>query len=376
MNTLFKINGLELLLNRFPVSNDANLQAWDASDEYVLSHVNDLALKNANILLINDTFGALACALHSHNLHWQSDSYIGRSACQKNLEDNQLTPNINYLNSLEQPSNALDLVLIKLPKSTAMLAHQLQQLRQVITKDTIVIGFAKAKDVHNSGIKLFEKFIGETTTSLAKKKSRLIFATVNNENTSSDEKAQLVQWSLAKHNFTITNYAGVFANTQLDIGAQLMLENIPTDLDDAYVIDLGCGNGVLGLSVAALNEDAQIRFTDESFMAIASAKLNAHNNFEQQSRFEFDWHDCLSDYEYDQADLIICNPPFHQLKAVTDHIAWQMFNDAYRTLKHGGKLRIVGNRHLGYHIKLQRIFDNCITIDSNGKFVILEATKY
>jgi len=60
---------------------------------------------------------------------------------------------------------------------------------------------------------------------------------------------------------------------------------------------------------------------------------------------------------------------------VTDHIAWQMFNDAYRTLKRGGKLRIVANRHLGYHIKLQRIFDNCQTVASNQKFVILEATK-
>ena len=35
---------------------------------------------------------------------------------------------------------------------------------------------------------------------------------------------------------------------------------------------------------------------------------------------------------------VLCNPPFHQRQAVS------------------GKLRIVGNRHLGYHIKLTRLF--------------------
>jgi 16S rRNA (guanine1207-N2)-methyltransferase len=41
----------------------------------------------------------------------------------------------------------------------------------------------------------------------------------------------------------------------------------------------------------------------------------------------------------------------------------------------GGILHVVGNRHLGYHIKLKRLFGNCKTIASNGKFVILQASK-
>jgi len=376
MNTLLTINEQDLLLNRFPKSNDKNLQAWDSSDELALTHLQSLGLKpSSNILIVNDSFGALACALTQHNLFWQSDSYISQCACQQNLEDNQLSPNIAYLDSLSAPEQPIDVVLIKLPKSIAMLAHQLQMLAQWINPETVVIGLAKIKDVHKSGLALFEKHIGTTTTSLAKKKSRLIFAQPDNLDNAGQHGEQILSWPLPQHNFTISNYAGVFANNKLDIGADLMLQHIPTDLGDGYVIDLGCGNGVLGLSVAALNERATVRFTDESHMAIASAKLNVENNFPQQDRFEYDWHDCLSDYDYDQADLIICNPPFHQLKTVTDHIAWQMFNDAYRTLKHGGKLRIVGNRHLGYHIKLQRIFDNCVTIGSNGKFVILESFK-
>lgn len=375
MNTILNINNLELLLNRFPKSNDKNLQAWDSSDEYALEHLESLNLPTSNILIINDTFGTLGCTLTHHNLSWQSDSYIAKCAIEQNLSDNQLTPTINFLDSLSLPHSTPDIVLIKLPKSNAMLAHQLQQLANIVSPTTLVIGLAKAKDVHNSGLKLFEKFIGATTTSLAKKKSRLIFSTPKAQS-SEIIPPTVIKWPLADTQFTISNYAGVFANNQLDIGAQLMLENIPSNLEDGYAIDLGCGNGVLGLMVAEKNPQATVRFTDESYMAIATAKLNCENGFDDQSRFEFDWHDCLSDYDYDQADLIICNPPFHQLKTVTDHIAWQMFNDAFRTLKHGGTLRIVGNRHLGYHIKLQRIFDNCTTVASNSKFVILDAIKY
>ena len=72
-------------------------------------------------------------------------------------------------------------------------------------------------------------------------------------------------------------------------------------------------------------------------------------------------------------DLILCNPPFHQSNTVGDQIAWQMFKQSNKALKQGGKLWIVGNRHLSYHVKLKRLFGNCRTIASNKKFVILEA---
>ena len=111
-------------------------------------------------------------------------------------------------------------------------------------------------------------------------------------------------------------------------------------------------------------------------MAVESAKMNVSNNLpELVSQTQFKVDDCLTDSDSSTSNLILCNPPFHQQNAVTDHIAWQMFKDSYRVLKKGGELRIVGNRQLGYHIKLKRIFGNCKTIASNRKFVILSAIK-
>ncbi|MEC8208156.1 MAG: methyltransferase, partial [Pseudomonadota bacterium] len=113
-----------------------------------------------------------------------------------------------------------------------------------------------------------------------------------------------------------------------------------------------------------------------SYMAVESAKFNiTHNLPAQLDQCEFVQNDCLTDFQPDSVDLVLCNPPFHQAQAVTDHIAWQMFKQAIQTLKHGGELRIIGNRHLDYHEKLKRMFGNCKLLGSNKKFVVLSATK-
>lgn len=36
---------------------------------------------------------------------------------------------------------------------------------------------------------------------------------------------------------------------------------------------------------------------------------------------------------------------------------------------------MVGNRHLGYHVKLRRLFGNCEVVAANPKFVLLRAVR-
>ena len=90
---------------------------------------------------------------------------------------------------------------------------------------------------------------------------------------------------------------------------------------------------------------------------------------------EFVQDDCLTDFAPNSVDLVLCNPPFHQAQAITDHIAWQMFVQAKQTLRSGGELRIIGNRHLDYQEKLLRLFGNCKVIGNNKKFTVLSTTK-
>ncbi|MEH6474017.1 MAG: methyltransferase, partial [Halopseudomonas sp.] len=83
----------------------------------------------------------------------------------------------------------------------------------------------------------------------------------------------------------------------------------------------------------------------------------------------------LESFTADSADLILNNPPFHQQQTVGGHIAKQMFGDAKRVLRHDGELWVIGNRHLGYHVQLRKLFGNCELVASNPKFVVLKSIK-
>src|SRR5699024_1022754 len=158
-------------------------------------------------------------------------------------------------------------------------------------------------------------------------------------------------WPLPNSDFTIYNHANVFSRRSLDIGARFLLEHLPTNQAGAMV-DLGCGNGVLGLMALAQNPQAQVTFVDESYMAVASAQLNVQQNLPHaQARSHYLVNNCLDGILSNSIDWVLCNPPFHQQHAITDHIAWQMLVDAKRVLAPGGQLLLVANRHLDYHHK-------------------------
>ncbi|WP_379557582.1 methyltransferase, partial [Pseudomonas sp. MD332_6] len=74
-------------------------------------------------------------------------------------------------------------------------------------------------------------------------------------------------------------------------------------------------------------------------------------------------------------DVVLCNPPFHQQPVVGDFLAWRMFQQAREALVVGGARYIVGNRHLGYHSKLARLFRGVEPVAATPKCVILTARK-
>ncbi|MEX0767291.1 MAG: methyltransferase, partial [Microthrixaceae bacterium] len=126
---------------------------------------------------------------------------------------------------------------------------------------------------------------------------------------------------------------------------------------------------------------ADLIFVDESYLAIASAKLTVQSNLETHEQCEFVVGDSMSSFHDHLAidpgsvDLVFVNPPFHDDHALSDATAWQMFSDSHRVLKTGGQLWVIGNRHLAYHAKLKRIFGNCDVIGSNSKFVVFRSTR-
>jgi len=375
MTTQAQLGDKTFTLERFPLDQkNRSLQAWDSADEYLINYVNEHHPECRSLLILNDSFGALACYFNQLTVCSVNDSYISHQAAAYNLKENKLsTAEFTQLDSLSALPEGVDLVLIKIPRNVGFLQFQLSELSEVLTPGTPVIAAGKTKEIHNSTIKAFEQYIGETKTSLAVKKSRLILSTVKGGYKAADFP---VTWELEGTEFNITNHANVFSRDSLDIGARFFFNYLPQTPKAKSIIDLGCGNGVVGLMTLSRCPNASVTFVDESYMAVESARLNVElNQGDKFDNCEFIENDCLTGFERDSVDMVLCNPPFHQAQAVTDHIAWQMFKQAKDTLKEGGELRIIGNRHLDYHDKLNRMFGNCTLLGSNKKFVVLSATK-
>ncbi|MCH8538040.1 MAG: methyltransferase [Alkalimonas sp.] len=381
MNTHFRSAELSLQLKRWPAhSNFPNLQAWDAVDELLLTKAFECIQTNkpTSVLVLNDQFGALSCALlaaHPELIIWHhSDSRVSQLACQHNIAANHLdSRHLHFISSMQPCPTQPDLVLMRIPRVHGYVQYQLQQLAQVITQQTQLLIAAKAKDIHKNLLQLFSETLGPTTASLTIKKCRLLQCQPEWPLPEAVEHWPK-QWPVADQGIQLFNHANVFSSDKLDIGARFFLTHLPDTMPGQTLIDLGCGNGILGLSALLANPELKVIFCDESYMAVESARLSVTENAPHllgQCTFRVD--DGLAQQDANSADWVVCNPPFHQQQTITTHLATQMFAEAKRVLKPGGYLRIVANRHLPYGQQLKRIFSGCRCLASQAKFIILES---
>lgn len=351
-------------IKRYPVRRDDLLQGHDAADELLLQHLGSLELKDKRILIVNDHFGALSCGLAGFDCTTYTDSYVSKMAIELNSAGK-----IKPIHEMEKFSGHYDFVLIQLPKNMSYFEDILSRLTHHLRKGSQIICTSMVKHLAPMSFELLQKYIGTTTTSLAQKKARLIFASFEKSALESPYPLKIQFEGFEK---PFLNHSNLFSRDKLDIGTRFFLDHLPQDVK-GKILDLGCANGVIGIKAKMLSPDAQIIFSDESSMAIESAKLNYQNYFTDTANYY--WTNCFENQTKNTLDFVLCNPPFHQQNTIGDFIAWQMFKDSFDALKINGKIRVIGNSHLGYQIKLKKIFGNSKIIATNNKFMICESIK-
>nr|WP_221354244.1 methyltransferase [Streptomyces sp. REN17] len=384
----------ELMLARFPEDSRDQLRAWDASDEYLLRHLADSGQAlDGTVVVVGDRWGALTTALGAHGPVQVTDSFLTREATRANLARNGADPaSVRLLTTRDAMPGRTDVLLVRVPKSLALLEDQLLRLAPSVHGGTVVVGTGMVKEIHTSTLKLFERILGPTRTSLAEKKARLIFCTPN-PGLARPANPWPLSYTLPDgigpvSGRTVVNEAGVFCAERLDIGTRFFLRHLPygaggegtggDGADGGRIVDLGCGNGVVGTAMALARPASEVLFVDESYQAVASAEATYRVNTDdaaERGKAEFRVGDGLNGLPEASVDLVLTNPPFHSHQATTDATAWRMFGGARRTLRPGGELWVVGNRHLGYHVKLRRLFGNSELVASDAKFVVLKAVR-
>ena len=361
-----------LRLQRLPRRARETLRAWDAADLYLLEDLAGNDDGPGAPLVVNDAFGALAVALHERMPVSWSDSWLSQQATRENLTLNGFAEGaVSFVDSLSVPPQAAQ-VLVKLPKTLALLEDQLLRLKPQLLPQTVVRVAGMQKYMPKRVWSLLESIIGPTETLPGRRKAKLIRVRVD-ESLVLPPNPYPVRYRLEDTDFELVNHASLFSREKLDIGTRFLLEHLPQTEGPGDIVDLGCGNGVIGLMAAQRNPQARVRLVDESFMAIASARENLKQIDPRLERSRFTVGNVLEGFEADCADLVLCNPPFHQQQAIGDAVVRQMFRQTAGILRPEGEFWVVANRHLDYKKMLKRFFGRIEIPASNRKFVIYRA---
>ncbi len=360
-----------VVLQRLPRRRRELLRAWDAADRYLLETQEPFS---GRPLIVNDAFGALAVSLAEHRPFFWSDSYLAHRALKLNLaangrEEEEVTP---LVPGDELPDQAA-VVLMKVPRSLALLEYQLARLRPLAEAGVPIRLGGMVRHLPRSVWTLAEALIGPACTLPARRKAKIIELSYGPSKSPPADPC-IRSYRVESEGMEVRAWPGVFSHDRLDGGTRLLLEALPDDRFTGSLADLGCGSGVLGLAAARRWPDAEIHFVDESWLAIRSAEENFARHFPGRAA-RFHWADGLGHFPPGSLGRVLCNPPFHQQQVVSEHIALRMFRQAHRALAPGGNLWVVANRHLDYPRRLRKLFGNCRRMVADRRFVVLVSRR-
>ncbi|KXH80780.1 class I SAM-dependent methyltransferase [Sporosarcina sp. HYO08] len=187
-------------------------------------------------------------------------------------------------------------------------------------------------------------------------------------------KSQPKEWSVVLRGKTVRfkTDAGVFSKGEVDFGSRLLAESFVSPEGDGNILDVGCGYGPIGLSIAASFPERTVHMVDVNERALALAKYNAaQNNIANVKIYS---SDALSAVTAGGFAAILTNPPIRAGKETV----FNFYAGAYLKLDKGGELWVVIQKKQGAPSTIQRLnelFGNVETVVKKKGYYILKAKK-
>ncbi|WP_125770395.1 class I SAM-dependent methyltransferase [Companilactobacillus furfuricola] len=156
-----------------------------------------------------------------------------------------------------------------------------------------------------------------------------------------EHELKTFDFTLRSHNLKFTSDSGVFSRQTIDFGSRVLIEAIDfSNVPNGDILDVGCGYGPIGLSLAKDQASRQVTMTDVNLRALDLAKKNAQTN-------QIDNVKIFESNMYEQVDakfaLIVSNPPIRAGKEVVSGI----ISEASKYLLPSGEVWIVIQKKQG-----------------------------
>ncbi|PLW79737.1 16S rRNA methyltransferase [Candidatus Woesearchaeota archaeon] len=157
---------------------------------------------------------------------------------------------------------------------------------------------------------------------------------------------------------------GIFSKDRLDLGTELLLNHCLIK-DDWKILDMGCGYGPVGITLAILNNSIKVDMVDVNLRALKVARKNVRTK-KLQERVNVFESNIYAKIEK-KYDSILINPPQTAGKSVCN----EMIIKAKDHLKQGGVLQIVARHQKGgkgFEQLMEETFGNVETLAKGSGF--------
>ncbi|MCO4586755.1 16S RNA methylase RsmC [Streptococcus infantarius subsp. infantarius] len=174
--------------------------------------------------------------------------------------------------------------------------------------------------------------------------------------------------TLLGQSFTFLTDSGVFSKKMVDYGSQVLLNTLDFEKGKT-LLDLGCGYGPLGISLAKV-QGVKPTMVDINNRAIDLAKQNGQKNGVEADIFQSNIYEKVNG----TFDYIISNPPIRAGKQVVHTIISESIN----YLKVDGNLTIVIQKKQGApsaKAKMEEVFGNVEILKRDKGYYILRSEK-
>jgi len=191
----------------------------------------------------------------------------------------------------------------------------------------------------------------------------------NNVDAKSNE--QSFDFTLRGHQLKFTTDIGVFSKKEVDFGTKLLIETFEEPKIAGDFLDVGCGYGPIGLSLAKSFLSRNIHMIDVNERAVGLSQKNAQINGISNA-------EVYKSYIYEEVEgmfaAILSNPPIRAGKQVVHGI----IEDAKEKILGGGELWIVIQKKQGApsaEKKMVEVYGNCEVVEKKKGYFILKSKK-
>lgn len=401
-------DGLVELLNRNHsyLSNKKVLITGHITSLQVLSQIKDCA--QACILTDNFVTAQGLAAVIGSKLEHSSFSSVQRKHLTLIFGDSSDPRVLESLQALDK----FDLLVVMLNKNKSLTQKELKDLTplldnkgQILLLGANAIGGKSADSLLKGAAKVYK-------LDSARKCTAFLGKLESKDSIKGPKSLEDVNFGSLK----LSQFPGLFSQGQLDLGTHLLLNAMHADLTaqaqqlpfnnqqvrdlskvdlqtlpslDGFgpVLDLGCGSGVIGLSLA-MRGIKTVLCSDISAVALRATEINAQRNELSDKIYPFACNMLphpedftgitnglkqaapLSDHKF---QIIATNPPFHEGLERSLGPTLEMIAQAKSRLLPDGCLYLVGNTSLHYELPLRAAFSKVSELVHTTKFTVFKA---